>query len=78
MKSKTEPYCPDCESSDVVVDSTSAWYSDAEKWLTVSVFDMPWWCSNKDCDTDDFNHAEWRDVKEESEEWREQIVFRKK
>ena len=67
MTSKTEPYCPDCESSDIVVDSTSAWDSDTQDWYTVSVFDKPFWCQNEDCDMDEFSHEEWRDVKEETE-----------
>jgi len=60
---REEPYCPECNSNEVVVDSISTWDSDNKEYITVAVSDKPWWCSNKDCDIDEFTSIKWREIK---------------
>jgi len=59
---KEEPYCPECASNAVVVDSVSAWDSDKDDFVTVATSDKPWWCSNEDCHIDDFTSIAWREI----------------
>tara|TARA_Y100001951_G_scaffold28626_1_gene22427 strand:+ start:387 stop:629 length:243 start_codon:yes stop_codon:yes gene_type:complete len=58
-KPKEEPICPHCKSIDVVVDSTSSWCPEVQKFDHVNSFDM-WWCQNTECNRDEFKYADWR------------------
>ena len=60
-KPKEEPYCPDCKSNDVVIDSMSSWDSNSRKFNTESTYDM-WWCCNENCENDEMKYADWRNL----------------